>query len=222
MTKPMRYPDFHSGISLPDADLAGEMLTAADLAPPPAPSPAPPPATPPTPPPAGPLDFDPVPVGPRINGWTAARQRIFIRALAESGSVSEACEEAGVNPRSAYRLRLRPGAESFDAAWRRAYELGAHRLTAIAFERAIHGTPREVRVRGEVVGQEYIPSDRLLIFLLTRFDSMRYGKLSGLLPVPVPDPVETARAEMPALLKGLKDQPDLPDYDHHDSFMVLR
>src|SRR5689334_9510934 len=52
-------------------------------------------------------DFDPAPVKPRHDGWTAERQRAFIAALAEQGCVSDACRAVGVSPRSAYRLRRR-------------------------------------------------------------------------------------------------------------------
>jgi len=171
--------------------------------------------------PAGPLGFEPVPVAPRVDGWSAERQRIFIQTLAETGSVSEACETAGCTPRSAYRLRMRPDAASFDAAWRRAYELGIHRLTAVAFERALHGIPRQVRRNGEVVGEERVYSERLLMFLLQRYDSTRYGNLSGLLPVNVPDPTAVARKEMPKLVAKLTDHPDQPDADIHDYFQAL-
>lgn len=167
------------------------------------------------------LAFTPVPVAPRHHGWSAERQRLFIRALAETACVSEACEAAGVTPRSAYRLRLRPGAESFEAAWRQALVLGVHRLTTVAFDRAVHGTPRRVWHKGQVVGEEFLPSDRLLIYLLKHFDRSRYGNLSGFLSVPVPDPTTEAREALPALLDTLTDDTTVPPGDGQESFVIL-
>ena len=63
-----------------------------------------------------PLDFEPVPVQPRFDGWTADRQRTFIRCLAETGCMKTACAEVGITPRSAYRLREHPRAAGFRAA----------------------------------------------------------------------------------------------------------
>lgn len=159
---------------------------------------------------AEPIDFTLVPVTPRRHGWTAERQRAFIEALAEMGCVSDACERVGLTPQSAYRLRRRPGAEAFDRAWDQALLLGVQRLTGIAFERAVHGSFRTIRYRGEVIGEERVPSDRLLIFLLKHLDPMRYGKLSGLLPVKLPDPHDQARALLPETLDELVDLDEAP------------
>lgn len=49
----------------------------------------------------------------RHDGWTAERQRIFLTVLAETGCISEACTNAGVSSRSAYRLRQRADAAAF-------------------------------------------------------------------------------------------------------------
>jgi hypothetical protein len=62
-------------------------------------------------------DFTPVPVRTRRDGWTAERQRLFIRALAQSPCIDAAARAAGMSRERAYRLRRRPGAESFAAAW---------------------------------------------------------------------------------------------------------
>ncbi len=57
---------------------------------------------------------------PRHDGWTAARQRGFILLLRETGTVTTAARMVGLTTRSAYRLRDRPGAAGFAAAWDRA------------------------------------------------------------------------------------------------------
>ncbi len=61
--------------------------------------------------------FHPVPVNPRADGWTAARQAAFVGMLAETGSVIAAARIVGMGRESAYRLRRRPGAAGFAAAW---------------------------------------------------------------------------------------------------------
>ena len=61
--------------------------------------------------------FHPVPVGPRKDGWTPGRQAAFIGLLAETRSVEAACRAISMGRESAYRLRKRPGAAGFAAAW---------------------------------------------------------------------------------------------------------
>ena len=146
------------------------------------------------------LDFVPARPRTRHDGWSAVRQRIFIEALMETGSVTEAAATAFVSPQSAYRLRLRPDAAGFDAAWRAAQAAAVQRLTALAFERAIHGTPRGIWHEGKRVGEEYVPSDRLLVWLLQHFDRRGFGDLAHAEPAPPP-----ARAAMPGLLDALAD-----------------
>jgi hypothetical protein len=63
------------------------------------------------------LNFDPVPLRARRDGWTPERQRLFIRVLRETGSVGRACRAAGRTRAGAYRLYRRPDAESFRRAW---------------------------------------------------------------------------------------------------------
>ena len=175
------------------------------------------------------IEFTPIPLMPRRDGWTAARQRAFIAALAESGCVSEACAEVGITARSAYRLRERPEAAAFRAAWDHAQSLATVRLTALAFERAIHGSAECFYKDGELVAERRKPSDRLLMWLLAHHDPVTYGWL-GKPQKEAPDPsfypLQSARRELPALLDGLADVPpaDCPaerlsaaDYDPNDS-----
>ena len=112
-------------------------------------------------------DYRPV-VGQRTrhDGWTAERQRTFLTVLAETGCISEACSEAGVSSRSAYRLRQLPHAKAFAEAWDLALRLATVRLIAAAYERALRGTVREFWREGELVAQTRTPSDKLLTFLL--------------------------------------------------------
>lgn len=61
--------------------------------------------------------FHPVPVGGRHDGWTLERQADFIGHLAETGSVLAAARAVSMSRENAYRLRRRPGAAGFAAAW---------------------------------------------------------------------------------------------------------
>ena len=71
----------------------------------------------PTPHSDAPDSYIPVPLAARRNGWTAERQRVFLAALAETGSVALASARAGMTKRSAYRLRARPDAAAFARGW---------------------------------------------------------------------------------------------------------
>ena len=61
--------------------------------------------------------FTPVPLRYRQDGWTPMRQADFLGRLAETWSVAAAARHVGKSRESAYRLRDKPGAESFAAAW---------------------------------------------------------------------------------------------------------
>ncbi|WP_187336470.1 hypothetical protein [Novosphingopyxis iocasae] len=68
------------------------------------------------------IPFRPVRTRDRHDGWTLARQRAFIAALADLGSVSRAAASVGISARSAYRLKRRDDAASFSKAWDRALD----------------------------------------------------------------------------------------------------
>src|SRR5687768_6149438 len=86
-------------------------------------------------PPAGPLDFDPVALRHRHDGWTPERQREYVEALADTGFASAAAARVGMSVQSANRLRRRADGRSFDLACRAAKRHGAHHVLDCAFER---------------------------------------------------------------------------------------
>lgn len=55
-----------------------------------------------------------IPPAPR---WTPARQRIFLAALLDHGSVAHAAQLAGMSRASASRLRARLAGSPFDRDW---------------------------------------------------------------------------------------------------------
>ena len=139
----------------------------------------------------------------KVGGWNAARQRLYIETLAETGSVHLSARAAGLSARSAYALRVRSPA--FSAAWDAAQQLAVGRLSALAFDRAIHGRVEQVYHHGELVGEKRVPSERLLMWLLSRLDPKRFALPWERDKDSAADPQAEAQAVFPALLEGLTD-----------------
>ncbi len=108
------------------------------------------------------LAFTLVPVKTRHDGWTAERQVGFIQRLALCGCVAAAAREVGMTKKSAYRLRDRPGAESFAAAWERALALADEWIDRRAILRIHEGERVPIFYRGRQVGERVRHNDRLL------------------------------------------------------------
>jgi hypothetical protein len=117
---------------------------------------------------SAPIDFDPVALRTRGDGWTREKQRWFIEELADCGVVREAAARVGMSEQSAYNLRRRADAATFNIAWEAALQLGVDRLRSVAYERAVHGVIKPHFYHGEKVGEERVFNDRLLLALLAR------------------------------------------------------
>jgi hypothetical protein len=165
-------------------------------------------ATPPAEPPAA-MPFDGIALEDsrkRLAGWSAERQRLFLLALAETGSIHVASAAARLSARSAYRLRARSPA--FAAAWDTAQQLAVGRLSALAFDRAINGRTEQVWQGGDLVAEKRVPSDRLLMWLLARLDPRRFAAPCELRGADGgADPQAEARLAFGGLLEGLADVP---------------
>jgi len=99
--------------------------------------------------------FTPVPLRYRTDGWTPLRQAAFLGVLAETLCVSAAARAVGMGRESAYRLREKPGAESFAAAWDKVLaNPGESRMSThdLLWHRAEYGKIRPVMRRGRCVG----------------------------------------------------------------------
>ncbi|WP_374527195.1 hypothetical protein [Novosphingobium sp.] len=121
-------------------------------------------------------DFRPVPRHyNRHDGWTEERQRGFIAALADTGSVKAAAQRVNMTPEGAYQLRRHPEAESFRQAWETALALGVQQLEDIAMERALHGQEVPVYSYGKLIGSRVVYNDRLLMFLLRNRAPTRFS-----------------------------------------------
>lgn len=108
------------------------------------------------------LAFEPVPhKRPRRNSIGPERQRAFVAALAASGIVAQAARTIGASMEALYKLRKRPGAEGFAAAWDAALDWGVQRLEDCALERALGGAWDDDPLKGWK-GR----GDALLIYLI--------------------------------------------------------
>lgn len=153
-----------------------------------------------------PLPFDELPLEDsrnRLAGWSVERQREFLSHLADTGSVHLASAAARLTARSAYRLRNRSPA--FAAAWDMAEQLAVGRLSALAFDRAIHGRTEQVWHEGNLVAEKKVPSDKLLMWLLARLDPKRFAAPWEQRKDGGADPQAAAREAFPAALDTLHD-----------------
>jgi hypothetical protein len=113
----------------------------------------------------------------RHDGWTLDRRTAFLETLSKTANVTAAAATVGKSTSGAYQLRQRD--RKFAADWDRAIESAMDQLVAVALERALNGTMKEVvRGSGETVSiREY--SDRLLMFMLSQRRPQAYSRLAG-------------------------------------------
>lgn len=113
-------------------------------------------------------DYDWIPVKrkPRVDGWSAEKQRLFIATLADTGSVTLAARAVCMSVKSAYALRRAPDGEGFDRAWRAAIRQAMSRLIDVCMERALEGTLEPIYHEGRHVGHRTKHHDRMAMFLL--------------------------------------------------------
>jgi len=131
--------------------------------------------------------FHPVPVGARKDGWTPARQAHLIGLLAQTRSVALACRMMGMGRESAYRLRRRPGAAGFAAAWdaamgtaHDAVTLSSAKSTGLdAGYRCRTGLLQVVMHRGRYAGSYWKADNNALLQHLAQLDR---GACSGRWP----------------------------------------
>lgn len=105
----------------------------------------------------------------RADGWTPARQAIFLAELKLSGSVSMAARKAGMARETVYRLRRRKGAESFADAWDAALGRSqpARKVTGDELvRRALDGLLKPVIHAGRHVGTSEKPDNSALLALI--------------------------------------------------------
>ena len=122
--------------------------------------------------------FHPVPVAPRADGWTPGRQAAFVGLLAQTRSVLAAARAVSMGRESAYRLRRRPGAAGFAAAWDAALgkphqpvDLASAKATGLdAAYRVRMGLLQVVMERDRYVGTHWKDDNNALLQHLAQLD----------------------------------------------------
>jgi hypothetical protein len=128
----------------------------------------------------------------RSDGWTAARTRVFLAVLGQTGCITDAARIAGVSRTSVNRSRALFA--PFDTACGEAIARALRGLEAVAYERAVEGREMVVIRDGKEVERRIVPSDSMLGLLIKRGD-LRTGRDVQLTP-------EEARAyELPAAVR---------------------
>lgn len=122
---------------------------------------------------------------PRRNSITPDLQRHFVATLAATGIVNQAARSIGKSMEALYKLRARPGAEGFAAAWDEALDWGLLRLEDCAIEAALRASDDA--------------ANSMLVFVLSRRD--REGWMVDVRDLEPGHPVyERIRAEVLASL----------------------
>lgn len=126
------------------------------------------------------FDLTAPPLRERADGWTPDVQAEFVRHLADSGSVTRACQAVGRSRTSAYTLRRDPSARAFARAWDEALASTATLLAETALDRAVNGTEEAVFYKGRRIGHRMRHDNRLLLALLRARDPLNYAPLDEL------------------------------------------
>jgi hypothetical protein len=113
------------------------------------------------------LGFTPVPRKNTVaRGWTPRKQRAFIAALRETGSVRLATEAAGMSYEGVYKLRHAPGAEAFARAWDAAVHVGAQRVRDVLIDHSVHGIPERLVIGKDKVVERRRFNHRSMMWIL--------------------------------------------------------
>lgn len=118
--------------------------------------------------------FAPVPLRARAGGWTPETQAAFLGILAETGCVRTAAQRVGMSRETAYRLRRKPGAGSFAAAWDRALgraDAPSRKVTVEELRQRAHfGLLKPLLYRGRYVSTIRKADNSALLRILAQFD----------------------------------------------------
>jgi hypothetical protein len=171
-----------------------------------------------------PVEFAPVPVRHRRDGWTVERQEAFLTALANCGCVTHAAASVGMSRQSAHNLYNRPRAAAFRRAWDAALDCSLLLVEEGMWSRAINGVVRPIFYQGQQVGEYRYYDEKLGMFLLRTRRPHRYAmqvKLEPAAPPPGceddgPDPDEAIGA-LDFHLGDLVDEAEMPGATAEDA-----
>lgn len=117
-------------------------------------------------------DATPTTLAARHDGWTPARQRLFLEALAAGHTVIDACSLVGLSHQSAYAFRNRPGGAAFALGWQAAQLLARQHLADTLYVRAVEGQVDTVTRPDGATWHRHRFDNRLAATMLDRLDRM--------------------------------------------------
>jgi hypothetical protein len=115
----------------------------------------------------------PLPSAARHDGFTPKRRRKFLRTLAKTGCVRDACRRAEISDSAAYKARRRDA--EFSALWDTALSKAGSDLEILAWQRAVEGVEEDVIAYGKVIGTRRKRDANLFRMLLQASNPDRYG-----------------------------------------------
>ena len=107
----------------------------------------------------------------RVDGFTGARQVVFLEGIAEGLTVGEAAAQAGISTTAVYNFRNRRAGRAFNIAWEAADRRARRPLADHLRDRAAKGQTDTYRDKeGAIVGTRHRHDNRLAMAILTRLD----------------------------------------------------
>lgn len=110
---------------------------------------------------------------PRHDGWTPDKREQFLEALRGLSDIGSAAADVGMGRSSVYALKRRD--QEFSDAWDDAVQQGLDHVRGLAFASGMRTLSTEKYDReGNLVMRSEKPNDRMLIFLLNKYDHHAY------------------------------------------------
>ena len=122
----------------------------------------------------GPSQASP-PRADRVDGFTVAAEQLFLRTLAETGVVADACRATGISRQAAYNRRNGASGRAFMLAWEAAQLLSRRAIGDDVIGRARHGVIDRVYRDGRLVAERHRYDNRLTMAVLARLDRLAEG-----------------------------------------------
>ena len=113
----------------------------------------------------------------RHDGFTAAKRRKFLKALAKMGCIRDAAKVARISTTTVDRWRAKDA--SFDRQCKSALDMAGSQLEPLAWERAVTGIEETVIHYGKVVGTRIKRSDAIFRMLLMASNPLKYGRMGA-------------------------------------------
>lgn len=107
----------------------------------------------------------------RVDGFTGAKQAVFLESVAAGLTTVEAADRAGISVTTVYNYRNRREGRAFNIAWEAAGRRARRPLADRLHDRSLDGQTDTLRDKdGEIVGTRHRHDNRLAMAILTRLD----------------------------------------------------